>query len=201
VPEKPSPTLPKAKQKELQTARSSLMAVLTDNIKSVAPQKAARAQLLFDCRVHKQNMHISEENAPCTDEFRATLAELQQVAESFKRGKEISYDIRFEGESAELDDEARTTIDGIAEQAASTKDYKIVLRGVTGKNKASRELLDRRLIAIKDALAAKNITASRIITKRTNNSKLVILSGDVVQETGQVDVILKLFGVVKGQEE
>lgn len=67
--------------------RKQLLAVLTDDVKSVAPQKLARAQLLFDCWQQQHRTGGNVKKAPCAEEFSASLAEVQEVADSFIHGK------------------------------------------------------------------------------------------------------------------
>lgn len=187
-PEIPAAALAKSKQKELNAARASLVALLNDDMKSVSAQKLARAQLMFDCWAHQRNMNISAKNAPCAEEFQAALAELQDVAESFRGDKETSYVISFDGGSSALSGEALATLSSLAEKTSGA-DYAVE---ISGEGAA-------RLGAIRAALIERGVLASRMELKPANNSRVVILSNDVVQDPNQVQVMLKIFGGKKAQ--
>jgi hypothetical protein len=197
-PELPAATLPKPVRDNLIAARGALIAVLTDDIKRVAPQKSARAQQLFDCWQHQENRNASEkiieEIAPCADEFHSTLTELQGVAESFVQGKETVHTVNFASGSTALDEDARAAIKEITGDVACLTDYKIGLQGYPKARKATRALVAKRIAAIRKEFIRRGVPASRIKLKKANDSKVVHLSSDMVKGSNQVDIMVRTFG-------
>lgn len=76
-----------AKGAELEAARAALVVVLTDDVKHVAPQKAARAQLLFECWNAQEPKKQPSRPVSCADSFAVAMEELQAVADSLIHGK------------------------------------------------------------------------------------------------------------------
>ena len=184
VPDAVSPKAPKA----LSAARASLISLLTDDVKRAAPQKAARAQLLFECWNAQASKKI-DNGAECADGFAGALEELHEVADAFIQGEEKTYTVRFESGSAELSAEAAKTAQDAAESISGQKKYVIKLQA---HHDTKSKLVQQRLKATSEALVKAGAWPDNIRILRVNNDKAVFLSNDEVPpENDGIDVIVK----------
>ncbi len=106
-------------QKELTAARAQLMATMSDTMKKEAPQELARAQLLFDCWQHEINKRINEELAPCEEEFKSTMTEL----DSFAYTEETDHTLTFAKKNARLTPKDYAMIKDIGRQVKHISRY------------------------------------------------------------------------------
>lgn len=181
LPEAVDPNLPVVRQKELESARKQLMTMETDDVKRVSPQKLARAQLLFDCWQQQLNKgvnpEVAEALAPCADEFKSSMNELQPVANSFIYGAETTQYVQFATNSTELNQESLDVLQKIADRVNTGKKYTLTLTGIADHK--HHILLQRRLRTVKETLVAKGVNAKNIRFKEPG-SKAVLLSNDKV---------------------
>jgi OOP family OmpA-OmpF porin len=188
------PDTAKTKSEELAKSRGMLVAALTDDVKSVAPQKAARAQLLFDCWVEQESKRISQELAPCRDEFRSTMADLQTVADSFKFGEKTVHSLEFPAGSATLDAEDLAVIRNIAHTLKPLPDYRIELKAYTTSNSVeAKALTEKRISALRSAFIRRGMVAERIKQVAQDESKAVVFSSDEPQGN-TVDITVATYG-------
>lgn len=168
---------------ELSGERELLLAVLSDDARRVAPQKAARAQLLFDCWLHQAR---SAQAPDCADEFHASVGELQEIATLLNDGEEKNHGIDFAPHSAVPDGKASAMIRAIARRAVRAKIYSVELEG------GGRELGEKRLLAVKAALVAAGMDGDRIHVVRM--SQAVRLSCDTEPGAGErVNVTVRIY--------
>lgn len=191
-PEAVDTFLPRKTQAKLNYAREMLMAMLVDDVKRVAGQKAARAQLLFDCSVRQAAMK-QKPPAACYDELQTTLAGLQMVASSFVLGKEMTHNIRFAAGSAAISSSARDMIREIADYAKEEVAYAIVLEGRVDSAK-TKALFEKRVRMLHQAFAMVGISEEYFQTQSTDSGKEVYLScDDTVKDRNIVRVTLRVF--------
>lgn len=185
--------LPKAAQSRLAAARDMLEILLTDDIKRVVPQQAARAQLLFDCWA-KQEGQRKKDAPACAEELQPALTELQTVATSFSLGSETVHTVMFSSGKSALSKQAQTVIQGVAKQVSGKTAYVIVLEGYTGSNSAKR-LFEARAAGLRKALSARGIMDDSIRIKNAVSAQAVYLSCDeTVRDKNAVRVTVQVFG-------
>lgn len=174
LPEPADASLAKTDQDELAEARTALIKMQTEDMKRVAPQKLARAQLLFDCWQQQVTKRISQERAPCSEEFASDLSELQEVSDSFNYEREHAYVLSFLPGKARLDNEGNALLKEIAGHAKKADDYLIEVEiGKTAD--VSGHLAEKRLQLIKQRLARSGVSAGRVQLKEQDDTKKVCL--------------------------
>jgi OOP family OmpA-OmpF porin len=184
-----------AKQ-ELTIAREVLLTLLSDDMKEAAPQKAAHAQLLFDCWQYQTVKGSAF--APCADEFKSTIGDLQEIAEDFPDVSHKSHVVIFTGDDLTLGVSQLRLIDKLAKQLHGTKNYTLSLEGYTGSDEDARELAREQLGVVKTALIDRSIPEIRI-NARTKDDKAVYLSDDVsAVAKNTVKITIRIF-VLKGR--
>jgi len=191
-PEAVDAKLPPVSREELTAARAQLMTVLNDNVKQTSPQKLAHAQLLFDCWQYELKRNLNQEKAPCGDEFKSTMAELQEVADPLIYSNATKHAILFAEKSTALSDEALATIKDIATQAKGAKRYTIQISGHIGKRAAQRTLSERRLSIVRKAFVQAGIPPRYIRVRKHGGAKAVVLSGDALPDTKKIFITLKI---------
>ena len=190
--------LPEQTRTELTEARSHLSKLLTDDVKRVAPQQAARAQLLYDCWQNEMTRRINQEQAPCADEFRSTIQQLQEVADPLIYGKTISRTISFAPKTTKLDDDSLATIKEVAGTLSTLRNYRVQLDGYIGRKASQRKLSETRLSAVKKALVKAGINEHVIHIKKEGSAKAVILrNSGMAVDTKKVTIIIKINSQTK----
>ncbi len=156
--------VPLEEKPEYTNNRLALMAVLTPDIKEIAPAKAARAQLLFDCWMEKETV--------CRDSFSEALSDLQFVADALVHGESNRFEVSFANTSSTLDAKAETVVDIIARRVSGYGEYRIELRLPSRHSKLNMP----RVLAIEKALIARGVNAGWIMLEP--RGKEVALSTD-----------------------
>lgn len=146
--------------------RQELLLVMTDDIKNVAPSKAARAQLLFDCWV--------EGKAVCAETYPPALADLQFIADMLVHGGGNHFTVSFPAGSSELSSKAESVLDVIAAKVIRYGRYQIEIIPVM-KNK---DITKQRLLALKAGLITRGIQDAHIHSHRAKDKQEVFLSAD-----------------------
>jgi len=191
-------SLPAQAQQDLADARAQLMKVLTDDVKRIAPQQAARSQLLFDCWQHELAKHIDQTNSPCGDEFHSTFQQLQDVSDPLIYGKMIHHTILFAAKTTKLDAQNQKAIKEIAASLVNVPHYRIQLDAYIGIKSSQRKLSEARIAAVHKALVKAGIAERRIHTRKARSAKAVVLSGDAVaHDTKKVNITIKISGPSK----
>lgn len=200
LPEPVDATLPKSLQKRQASTRKQLISLLTDDVKHVVPQPAARAQLLFDCWV-KASARSDKEANICADELPPTLDTLQSVATSLSKGVEQSHAFHFASGSNTLSEAAQQEVLLIAGALKDRADYAVEIEGTYGTS-AGRKLFLSRADAISRALVAQGVREDDIEIKQAKRLKAVRLSSDKkVRDSSRVTVMVRIFGIqTPGQE-
>lgn len=175
-------------------ARSDLVNLQTDDMKRVAPQKMARAQLLYDCWARQQSTPENEQ-APCEEEFRSTLTELQMIADSFVYGQETVHMFVFPAHSARLGEALRAQASEIAGRASCITSYALEIHtGGTGKALA---LSKKRAQSLRAAFIGQGVPPERVRIAEDSDGKAVHLSNDEDSPgPNEVKVIMRSFGMV-----
>lgn len=164
---------------KLEEARDTLMALLAENVRRVLPQQAARAQMLYDCWYHQVSQLKIGDEAPCEAEFKASLGELEEVAESFTYQDKQSYTLQFSGGSTKLTSAIRKDLAAAAELTMSLQKYQVELRAMpSGDGQAASKIAKKRAALARDALVAKGVKAAWIEIHDDTTAKTVYLSND-----------------------
>lgn len=177
---------------QLSIARAELLKYSSDQIKSIAPQKAARAQLLFDCWQHELSQHLDQEKAPCGAEFRGSIAELVDVSDDLLYDTMTPYKISFAKGSAKLGANAEKLIKNIAKRVVRKKHYDIEVRGRNGAAAGALELTENRLLSVSKALVKHGIPQNHIVAINEDDSKKIFLSRDEApQDSNKITITVK----------
>jgi len=150
----------------LAESRQALVSVLTPDIKEIAPAKAARAQLLFDCWAEKEGV--------CKNSFATALADLQFIADALVHGENNHFVAHFEPGSAVLTGEISAIVDVVARRVASLGEYNVEMTAPSKKSALS----GKRLLVLEKALIARGVNAGRLHVHRSAGSREVMLSID-----------------------
>ncbi len=182
-----------ADNRELAKQRVEFIKLVNDDMKHVAPQKAARAQMLFDCWNEQDNMKLVKD-ASCSEEFRQSFDELVDVAGNLLHGEDSQKTIRFIEGSSQLDSEEMVVVKEIAAHVTGLKNYNLELRGCRDVN-GSGALARKRVLAVRDALIGAGVPKAKIAFAKENtvgtSGSAVILSNDKeLQNSDKVDVVI-----------
>lgn len=199
-PDVPSERLTGSKRQNIEEAREQLTRLLTDDMKRIAAQKLARAQLLYDCWLHELERNIDQEKAPCSEEFQSSISELQEIADTLTSGQESNHVIAFARKSTALDEQGKAVIKAVAEQVAHMPDYRVKLVIYSGRKLKQRQLTDKRVQMVRKALVNAGVKGRNIKIKKEGGSKVVILSRDgIAMDTKKVTIMVKIHQKSKGR--
>lgn len=192
APEAPSQALPASLQEKIAARRALLVALMSEDVRRVMPQPAARAQILFDCwaSASARDGAIAE---ICEEEMDAALETLEPVAASFGQVHEKRVALSFAQSTSELSAAQRARLRAAAGHAVGGP-YRVVISGAHTTS-AGRKLFQRRADSIRRALIASGLVDERIAVKSAQASKTVRLSSDRARraKTDSVDVELTFF--------
>ena len=173
-------------------ANKLLNNVLTDKVKRVAPQQAARTQLLYDCWNHQQSYVSKDERAPCASEFDALAEELEELSERFTHETKRKYTFQFAGDNAYLSDAMQDTLDVVARRTRSNSSYRLELNSMPfARGKSHAETAQIRAEVIRHALIERKVDAWRIEIQDNATAKTVYLSHDK-KEQPKNSVLLRI---------
>ncbi|MEK6746359.1 MAG: hypothetical protein AABY33_04955 [Pseudomonadota bacterium] len=172
--------------------RAALMDVLNDKVKNAEPQKAARAQVLFDCwnEQEKEGLTVTAASpaiASCKQEFDLVYDEIREISDGFLYGDDSKNTIRFFEGDAQLGYEEKELIKKIASHAAKYQDYKLQLK--TYRVDSGSGLSDQRLVVVRDELINNGVPKARIFLSKMNkeaSDSAVRLSNDKEQKNRDV---------------
>ncbi len=202
-PETVSASLPTVVAEQLASSRAYLIKLLSDDMKRIAPQESARAQLLFDCWVHQQVKHPAGEGVPCAQEFESAIAELEQVAESFAYTREMDELLTFKGKETDLSDEHLQKLDDISYEVSALLNYEVEIHAMPyGRSGKYHKIAARRAEAVKAALIDRGVPLGYIEIQDDATARTVYLSNDEEEQPrNTVRVIIKATGEEKAGEE
>jgi outer membrane protein OmpA-like peptidoglycan-associated protein len=197
-PEPLSPKIPTGEQRALTSGRAHLLQFSNDDMKSVAPQKLARAQLLFDCWQEQLIHHVKPELALCDDGFSSAMTELQDVADAFEYSNESIVAVTFAPKMTTLDDDARAAIKDVVGRLTTTPYYRIELQSYSGIRVSQRNLTRARLAAVRQALIDGGVPKENISIRKFGSVKAVSLSEDkLAPDTKKIYITIKIHAPVK----
>lgn len=151
---------------EFSESRQTLLAVLTDDIKEIAPSKAARGQILFDCMV--------EEGGICKESFAHELKDLQFIADALVHGENNRFAVGFAASSATLTAQGTSMLDIVANRVSKLGDYQLAIESSAKKQKLNH----LRVLAVEKGLIARGVDAGKIEEARKHKGEEVSLSTD-----------------------
>lgn len=169
------------KKPALEESRQALLAVLTPDVKEIAPAKAARAQLMFDCWAEKEGV--------CKEGFAEALADLQFIADALVHGEDNHFIVPFTKGSSGLSGQGNSILDIIATRVKTLGDYKVNIEPPAKKGK----LATTRRLAIEKGLIARGVDAGRIQAGRAEASREVTLSTDKKKDADSVVLFIQTY--------
>ncbi len=158
---------------DLTEKRKNLLAVLTPDIQEIAPEKAARAQLLFDCYYRGEII--------CEKSFAEALSDLQFIADAVVHGEDNHFILSFAPSSSTLSDQANLLLDFIANRVLKYGTYQIETLPYSARQRAdhkARQLDNARILLIEKGLIQRGVDAGKIHSHRKRKSTIVTLSSD-----------------------
>jgi hypothetical protein len=181
--------------KKLASARYGLTNLLSEDVKNVEPQKAARTQLLFDCWNGQENDAQSVIKNSCASEFITSYKEVSMVADALEFGEASANTIEFVPGSAELDADEIDKINKIVKQLKGKKDYQIKLvPNMEIRDIKSKYLADSRVKNIRGQFVKAHIPRKKIISAAPEVKKIsadaVHLSNDDEKSQDGVDILV-----------
>lgn len=184
--------------KKLTQSRAALMEALTEGAKKLAPQKAARAQLLFDCWNEQESKKISMQKISCEKEFAIAYDELRDVADDITYGADSKNTVEFVPGNADLGGDEMLLIKAIAAHLSGYSDYAVQLDAhLDGKDIKSKQLflMNKRIAVLKSSLIKAGIPKKKIFIAKPSAKKpsqdAVHLSNDDDMQSGEsVDIIV-----------
>ncbi len=191
-PEHVNAILAKKDQVPLMEARAALKSFLHEDMKRVAPQKLARAQLFFDCWHQQVIGEVKEEMALCVDEFNSAMEALQEVEDAFEYSHEFLFTIAFPRNVTELNDAHRAKIKEIAAMVNGLRHYRIEIKTYLGRRAAQRRLTKTRLVAVHQALVDAGVRAANMRMAKYGSADAVVLSEDkLAPDTKKIYIVVK----------
>jgi OOP family OmpA-OmpF porin len=152
----------------LTTAHSRLTSALADGAADKAPQAAAEAQAAYDCWMQEAEENIQPNHiAACEERFQASMALVDEALAPppapVAAAEPVPMTVFFAFNSAELDDVGMQVIEEAAEMAADASIVDIVGHtDAVGTGEYNFGLSERRAGAVRDALVAEGVDASKI---------------------------------------
>lgn len=199
-PEDVDSSLTEVQKQQLGEGRTQLVKFLNDDMKQLAPQKLARAQLLFECWQNELIKNINQTTAPCQGEFASTMAELQELSDTARYGKETKHVIVFEPKSTAIDEQGLAMISEVAQSVATLPNYRVILLSYTGKRASQRHITEKRLGNVRRALVKAGVGDKHIRIKKAGGTKAVILSRDnIAADTKKVTILVKTHDKTYGK--
>ncbi len=169
---------------ELASARQRLLTALDSNARSTYPVEAAIAQAKFDCWVEQQEEnHQPDHIAACRDEFYAFLAIIEGPLPP-----EIGpvFFVFFDFDSTVITPEADAVLNDVAAQYAAAGGAMLVdVIGYTDRSGSAaynQALSVRRAEAVRNALVAKGVADSSILTAGRGENDPLVATPDGVRE-------------------
>lgn len=194
---------------EMTQARSDLIDALENGGREMAADKAAIAQVRFDCWAQQQEKDWAA-NVPCKSQFYDALKALQDIvgtkpapapapaAEEFpapvtEMGKgqaapveQAMFIVFFDWDKHNLSSGANDVLDAVAQELKTRQDVKgIVIAGhadTSGPQDYNQKLSMRRAKAVQDGLIARGVPASKIRVEAHGENDLLVKTPDNVRE-------------------
>lgn len=184
---------------KLDAERQALMLVLTDDVKEVAPDKLARAQLLFDCLADEVgSAGVSPTEALCKESFETALTDVEFIADTLVHGTNNQFAVQFSPASAVLSNEASSVIDIVASRVKNLGEYKVELMAYANRPDMPSKiklLASKRVLAIEEALIKKGVNAAHIHSHPyVQNSEVFLSVSDTGSNENAVGVTIQTFG-------
>lgn len=177
----------------LPAAREQLVALLVPDVKKVAAQKLAHAQLLYDCWQQQARLRTGSEQVLCAQEYESTVTEVQDVADFFVYGKAMARSVSFAPGSVKLDAGNRGVLQTIADKVKGAGGYSIEIKAAVGPRASDRKLAAARLSAVKAAMGEAGIDLKAVEVVKEDGSKTVVLSKDkIALDARKVDIDVKI---------
>lgn len=197
---------------EMNQARADLVDALENGGREIAPEKAAKTQVRFDCWSQQQEKNW-ETNVPCKTQFYDGLKELQtavgtkpapapavasSVGEEFPapvssmvKGQDAPvqqamFVVFFDWNKHTLSNSANDVLDAVAQELKNRKDIKGVVTvghaDTSGTDKYNLKLSLKRAKAIQDGLVARGVQSDIVRTEGRGEKDLLVKTLDGVRE-------------------
>jgi OmpA-OmpF porin, OOP family len=144
-------------------ARERLTFALDNGGRMVAPEIAARAQVMYDCAVEERDENYQkEEMAKCWTGFMNALQHLEQAIQN----QSPTFSVSFDMNSSVLSNDAMKMLSEVAKVQKNMTLRSVLVTGHTdgvGGRKHNLLLSQNRAAAVRDALVKMGVDAKRIV--------------------------------------
>jgi len=188
--------LPASAVKDITAARKRLTDALGAGFVKSAPDKAARAQAMFDCWMEQQEENDQPDHiAKCRSGFEEAMKATAAKPAAKKAAPDKEFTIYFDFNKANLNGKA--TAEAYEVMAATMGGYKsVVLTGHTdtsGDKNYNRKLSEKRVNAVKDAFVEIGLDPAKIKTQFQGEDAPAEKTADGVKnaKNRRVTVVLK----------
>lgn len=183
---------------DISESRQKLVEILNDDVKHTAPQKAARAQMLFDCWNEQESNKSLKVIVSCAEEFNQIYDDLQQVADNLTHGAFGKSTFYFYTGSSVLDAEGRYVVAKVAAHLAGINSYAVELDAnynIKDNKSYKGRLAYKRLAVVRDALIKAGVPGAKIFFAKqrfsSDSGKTVYLGNDkMVENSNKFDIIV-----------
>lgn len=191
---------------EMTADRNALVDALEAGGREIAPDKAAVAQVRFDCWAEQQEEKW-DADVPCKAQFKNALRDLQAVVGERKPAapapetfmppvteqpaaqvpvENAMFIVFFDWDRSDITAGANDVLDAVAQEVTNRKDLKgIVIVGHTdtsGPDAYNDKLAMRRAKSVRDGLVARGVNASLIRIEGRGEHDLLVKTSDNVRE-------------------
>jgi outer membrane protein OmpA-like peptidoglycan-associated protein len=187
--------LPPDKVPELSSARGRLMTALASGARDKLPRDAAQAQTNFDCWMEQQEENRQPDHiAACRSNFLMALAKIEVVPAPPPPPTPEKFTIFFGYNSANLDADRLSEVNGIAARARQMNAKNIVIEGHadrSGSSKYNLKLSQKREATIQNALVVAGLNAS-VSGQAYGEDRPAVATADGIPEARNRRVVVTL---------
>lgn len=182
---------------EIDTARTELTGLLSQNARENAPQEAATAQAKFDCWVEDAaKSWAPDQYKTCQADYKKAVEQLKNmvgvtppnladvtargeaaVEAAAKSGQDVANFYIFFARGAKLPASAAHTLDTIADAVKNKHVRLVIINGYTdakGKPRANERISQQRAAVVAEGLAARGVALQRLKVKGMGASDFLV---------------------------
>ncbi|MFA7276129.1 MAG: OmpA family protein [Pseudobdellovibrionaceae bacterium] len=187
----------------LSAARGKLVSALDHGAREVMPDKAAEAQVNFDCWIEQQEENWQKGDiSSCKGKFEEALAAIggavmapseeempPVVAMPAPTGpmaaEDAKYLVFFDFDSSKVDDGGNNVVDSVATEIKKQTISAVKVVGYTdtsGSKKYNKRLSAKRANAVRDSLIARGVDPNLLVVDSKGEEELMVPTADEVRE-------------------
>lgn len=182
---------------EMTDARNRLLAALAAGASEADPERAAEAQVYFDCWMQEQEENWqSEDIAACRDRFMAALDALEPALAARQTVQPVRFVVYFKTDKFELDEEAEAIIAEAQAAAAKLGTPIVKVSGnadTVGSSDYNQSLSEMRAQAVAKVLGAGDVPVRALVTEGYGELAPAVATPDETaeQQNRRVEIILE----------